>query len=202
MPLVFVATSNPGKLRDFAAVGALRGIKVDGLPGFAALPEIEEDGLTFEANARKKAEFYSRYAPGAIVLADDSGLEADALHGEPGIHSARYASTESGNASDTANNAKLLRELRDVPPAQRTARFVAVLAAARDGITLETFRGEAHGSILESPRGSDGFGYDPLFLVPRLGRSFAELSPQEKAAVSHRGLAFRHFLDWLEQQST
>jgi XTP/dITP diphosphohydrolase len=201
MPPVLIATSNPGKLRDFAAAAASHGLEVAGVPGFAELPEVSEDGVTFEANARKKAEFYSRFAPGSIVLADDSGLEVEELRGAPGVLSARFAATANGNASDETNNAKLLTELQGLPQARRTAKFVAVLAAARNGMTLAVFRGEAQGVVLDSPRGAAGFGYDPLFLVPELGKSFAELSPKEKAAVSHRGQAFRKFLDWFQQQA-
>jgi XTP/dITP diphosphohydrolase len=197
MRRVFIATSNPGKLRDFAGAAAPHGITVASLPDFDSLPSVREDGAIFEANARKKAEHYSQFAPGEMVLADDSGLEVEALGGAPGVHSARYAATSpEGNADDGANNARLLRELSHA--ADRTARFVCVIAAACDGRTLATFRGEARGRILEAPRGSGGFGYDPLFFFPALGRTFAELTPQEKAGVSHRGSAFRKFLDWYE----
>ena len=202
MPTVLIATSNPGKLRDFAAAAATRGITVAGLPGFGRLAEVVEDGSTFEANARKKAEFYSRFAADSVVLADDSGLEVDALGGRPGVLSARFAAPPGGKASDEENNAKLLRKLHGVPLEKRAARFVAALAAARDGEILAEFRGDATGIILPEPRGHEGFGYDPLFLVPTLGKSFAELSGEEKAAVSHRGQAFRRFLDWFGQQPT
>ncbi len=163
-----------------------------------------EDGLTFEANARKKAEFYSRFAPGEIVLADDSGLEVDALGGAPGVHSARYAADvphqAENNTDDEANNARLIRELKDIPPERRTGRFVCVIAAARDGRTLGVFRGQAEGIMLDSPRGKNGFGYDPLFYFPQIDKTFAELSAQEKAAHSHRGAAFRQFLAWCDEQ--
>jgi len=201
MRRVFIATSNAGKLRDFAAAAAPHGIQVEGLPAFASLPAAVEDADTFEANARKKAEHYSRFAPGELVLADDSGLEVDALGGAPGVRSARYApgiSAAFGNSDDAANNARLLRELTEVPDDRRRARFVCVLAAARDGRTVADFRGAAEGRILHALRGSGGFGYDPLFLLPALGKTFAELSPDEKAAVSHRGQAFRRFLEWYE----
>ena len=199
MRRVIIATSNPGKLRDFAGAAVAHGITVASLPDFDSLPGVREDGATFEANARKKAEHYSRFAPGEIVLADDSGLEVDALGGAPGVHSARYAATSpEGNADDRANNVRLLRELSRY--ADRTARFVCVIAAARDGHTLSTFRGEARGRILDAPRGAGGFGYDPLFFFPALGKTFAQLSPEEKAGVSHRGAAFRRFLEWCERQ--
>jgi len=205
---VLVATSNPGKLRDFAGAAAVHGISIAGLPGFPSLPTVVEDGATFEANARKKAEEYSRAAPGELVLADDSGLEIDALNGAPGVHSARYAAPDiqnkephaaDSNTDDEANNARVLRELAGLPPEKRTARFVCVLAAACDGRTLATFRGTAEGIILGAPRGQNGFGYDPLFYFPGIGKTFAELSAEEKSRFSHRGAAFRAFLKWCDQ---
>jgi XTP/dITP diphosphohydrolase len=197
---VLIATTNPGKLRDFAGAASPLGIEIASLPNFASIPIAVEDGLTFEANARKKAEYYSSYAPGEIVLADDSGLEVDALGGAPGVHSARYAADQphlvGNNTDDQANNARLIRELRNVPPDKRVARFVCVIVAARDGRTLSEFRGQAEGVLLDSPRGSSGFGYDPLFYFPSIQKTFAELTPEEKAKYSHRGAAFRRFLDW------
>ena len=200
MKRILIATSNAGKLRDFAAAAANHGIEIATVPGFSSLPTVTEDGSTFEANARKKAEHYSRYIPGEMVLADDSGLEVDALGGAPGVHSARYAADDplkaESNTDDEANNARLLRELKRVPPDQRTGRFVCVIAAARDGETLAVFRGTAEGVILDKPRGSDGFGYDPLFYFPQIRKTFAELSAEQKAQFSHRGAAFRGFLEW------
>ena len=205
MRKILIATSNAGKLRDFAGAVVRHGVEIGGVPGFASLPSVVEDGLTFEANARKKAEEYSRYVPGEIVVADDSGLEIDALNGAPGVHSARYAAPElqnkepheaDANTDDEANNARVLWELRNVPVGQRTGRFVCVLAAARDGKTLAVFRGTAEGIILEAPRGSGGFGYDPLFYFPQIKKTFAELTAEEKSKYSHRGAAFRGFLDW------
>ena len=204
MRRILIATSNPGKLRDFDGAARPHGIEIAGIPGFSSLPTVVEDGLTFDENARKKAEEYSRYAPGEIVVADDSGLEVDALHGAPGVHSARYAADQPHladvNTDDEANNARVLRELKDVPREKRTGRFVCVLAAARDGTTLATFRGVAEGVILDAPRGTNGFGYDPLFYFPQIEKTFAELSAEEKASYSHRGAAFRQFLDWCERQ--
>jgi XTP/dITP diphosphohydrolase len=197
MPGVLIATSNPGKLRDFAAAAAKSGVGIAPVPRLDELPGVVEDGATFEANARKKAEHYSRLAPGEVVLADDSGLEVDALGGAPGVHSARYAAgPEQPNSVDAANNARLLREMEAVEDERRTARFVCVIAAARDGRTLATFRGEACGRLLRAPRGANGFGYDPLFYFPALGNTFAQLAAEEKAGVSHRGAAFREFLEW------
>jgi len=208
-PTVLVATSNAGKLRDFAGAAVAHGIVIASLPNFASLPPVVEDGATFEANARKKAEEYSRAAPGKLVLADDSGLEVDALNGAPGVHSARYAAPDrqnkephaaEGNTDDEANNARVLRELARLPSEKRTARFVCVLAAARDGRTLATFRGSAEGVILGAPRGQNGFGYDPLFYFPGISKTFAELSAEEKAKYSHRGAAFRSFLHWYRNE--
>jgi XTP/dITP diphosphohydrolase len=204
MQRILIATSNTGKLRDFAGAAAPHGIEIAGVPDFASLPLAVEDGQTFEDNARKKAQEYSRYVAGEIVVADDSGLEVDALHGAPGVHSARYAADQphlaDENTDDEANNARVLRELRKVPREKRTGRFVCVLVAARDGQMLATFRGTAEGVILDSPRGTNGFGYDPLFYFPQIQKTFAELSPEEKAQYSHRGAAFRQFLDWYATQ--
>jgi XTP/dITP diphosphohydrolase len=202
MRRILIATSNPGKLRDFAGAALRHQVEIGGIPDFSSLPLVVEDGITFEANARKKAEEYSQHVPGEIVLADDSGLEVDALNGAPGVHSARYAAAQpekaDANTDDKANNARVLRELRGIPPDQRTGRFVCVLAAARDGKTLATFRGTAEGIILDAPRGTNGFGYDPLFYFPQIRKTFAELTAEEKSNHSHRGAAFSQFLDWCE----
>ena len=208
MRRILIATSNAGKLRDFAGVARQHGVEISGIPDFSSLPPVVEDGLTFEANARKKAEEYSRYIPGEIVVADDSGLEIDALKGAPGVHSARYAAPDlqgqepheaDANTDDEANNARVLREMKRVPPAERTGRFVCVLAVARDGKTLATFRGMAEGIILDAPRGRNGFGYDPLFYFPDIQKTLAELTSEEKSKYSHRGAAFREFLDWCKR---
>ena len=181
----------------------MHGIEIAGIPNFSSLPLVVEDGLTFEENARKKAEEYSAYVPGEIVLADDSGLEVDALNGAPGVHSARYAAEHphlaDANTDDEANNARVLRELKDVSAEKRTGRFVCVLAAARDGKTLATFRGTAEGVILDAARGTNGFGYDPLFYFPQIQKTFAELTAEEKSKYSHRGAAFRKFLQWCRE---
>jgi len=198
--LILLATSNAGKLRDFAGAAAPFDIVVANLSNFSSLPTVVEDGATFEENARKKAEAYSLAAPGEVVLADDSGLEIDALGGAPGVHSARYAAAEphaaDQNTDDEANNTRVLRELKNIPEENRTARFVCVLAAARDGKTLAIFRGTAEGIILRAPRGENGFGYDPLFYFPTIQKTFAELDAEGKSRYSHRGAAFRAFLDW------
>ena len=205
MQRILIATSNPGKVRDFVGAASRHGIEVTALPNFASLPLVIEDGATFEANARKKAEAYSRHAAGELVIADDSGLEVDALSGAPGVHSARYAANEPHaaemNTDDDANNAKLVREIRRVPREERTGRFVCWIAAAREGKTLAVFEGKAEGIIIEQARGSNGFGYDPFFYFPSIGKTFAELSLEEKAKYSHRGAAFRAFLDWYRAQA-
>jgi len=205
MKRVLVATSNPGKIRDLVGAAAAHNVQIEMLSGFHSLPSVVEDGVTFEANARKKAQFYSKFAEGEVVIADDSGLEVDALKGAPGVRSARYAADEhgapeeSGNSDDEANNARLLRELHEAPDEFRTGRFVCVIAAARNGHTLGTFHGTAEGMILRAQRGTNGFGYDPLFYFPEIGKTFAELTAEEKARHSHRGAAFRAFLAWADE---
>ena len=205
MKRVLVATSNAGKIRDFAGAASSFGIEIAPLPNLASLPSVVEDGATFEANACKKAEAYSRFVPGEIVIADDSGLEVDALRGAPGVHSARYAADEphqaEANTDDEANNAKLIREIKRVPVEKRTARFVCWIAAARDGKTLAIFDGKAEGVILDEARGTNGFGYDPLFYFPQIEKTFAELSAEEKSVYSHRGAALRKFLAWHKQST-
>ena len=213
MTRLVVATGNPGKLREFAAALASAGIEVIGLEALADRSPVEETGSTFEANARLKAEGYSLRTP-HLVLADDSGLEVDALGGEPGVQSARYggeparSGREPGARStspcavvlDDAGRCRLvLDRLRGVPPERRTARFRCVLAVARAGRTLSVFEGAVEGRILDAPRGSNGFGYDPIFFHEEEGRAFAELSPAEKESLSHRGQAIRRLLegDWL-----
>ena len=204
MKRVLVATSNAGKIRDLIGAAKAHGIAISTLPDFASLPTVIEDGSTFEANARKKAGHYSHYCEGELVIADDSGLEVDALSRAPGVRSARYAADEheshehAGNSDDRANNARLLRELHDVPEEFRNGRFVCVIAVARNGHTLATFEGRAEGLILHAPRGSNGFGYDPLFFFPQIEKTFAELTAEEKAKYSHRGAAFRRFLEWAD----
>ena len=198
MARILVATSSEGKLRDYAAAAAPYSVEIAVIPNFKELPDVVEDAPTFETNAQKKAEHYSRYAPGEYVLADDSGLEVDVLHGAPGIYSARYASTPNHpNATDAENNAKLLQEMADVPADHRQARFICAIAVARDGQTVATVRGCVNGVIQHEPRGTGGFGYDPLFYFAPLHRTFAELTPEEKAQVSHRGHALRNLLQWI-----
>lgn len=201
MTRIYVATTNPGKIKDFAGAARVLNIEIEPFPHQDAMPEVVEDGATFEENAIKKAEAYSSRLPNELVIADDSGLEVDALGGAPGVHSARFAQTAATTKpSDADNNYKLLHELSSKPGADRTARFVCVIAAARNGTVLRTFRGEAKGEILPTPIGKHGFGYDPLFFVPQANKTFAEMHAEEKAQYSHRGRAFRAFLDWLKPE--
>lgn len=173
-------------------------VKVRPLPGFAALPPAIEDGTTFAETACKKAAHYSKAAADELLIADDSGIEVDALGGAPGVHSARYAAIKANeNSSDEANNRKLLDELVGIATPQRGAQFVCAIAAAKNGLCIPpVFIGVVRGVILCEPRGANGFGYDPLFLLAELGKTFAELSAEEKAHYSHRGIAFRKFLEW------
>jgi XTP/dITP diphosphohydrolase len=188
---IWCATGNPGKLREFRLAGEVLGIEIEPLAGLKSLVAPEETGATFEENARLKAEYYSRFAPGPL-FADDSGLEVDALAGEPGVYSARYAGE---HATDEANNRLLLSRLGNTP--QRTARFVCVIGLAEGGQTIATFRGVVEGEILHEARGPGGFGYDPLFYYPPFGCSFGEVEGERKFAVSHRGNALRAMLDSL-----
>lgn len=204
LPRIYLATSNPGKIRDFRGAAATFGVTVEPLPGLENVNPPVEDGTTFEANARIKAEYYSRKAPGEFVAADDSGLAVDALNGAPGVHSARYAAVVSGNtgalvnSDDEENNRVLIAQLEKLRDGKRTGKFVCAIAVARDGRTLETFHGEACGELLTTPRGTFGFGYDPLFYFPDLGKTFAEIPSEEKAKYSHRGIAFRKLLEWAQ----
>jgi XTP/dITP diphosphohydrolase len=176
----------------------LQGLPVEvlSLRDFPGVPEVEEDGMTFLENALKKAREVSRHIS-QTVLADDSGLEVDILGGQPGIHSARYAGPE---ATDGANNAKLLKTLAGVPKEKRGAAFRCVLVLYGPGRKNESFEGQWRGEILFEPRGTMGFGYDPLFLDPTQGLTAAELPPELKNRISHRGQAFAKFKEWLEQQ--
>ncbi len=195
--LLYVATSNAGKLRDFSAASAE--VKIIALPGLAALEPPPEDAPTFAGNAAAKAIFYSHHAPGEIVLADDSGLEVDALGSAPGVRSARYADDAGFPArldisTDARNNLCLLAALATVPPGERTARYRCALAAARDGVVFHTAQGTAEGEILTAPHGEKGFGYDPLFFLPQYGQTMAEIDIAQRLAVSHRANALRALL--------
>jgi XTP/dITP diphosphohydrolase len=188
---IILATRNQGKIRELVPYFARIGWTLQGLPADA--PLIIEDGLTFAENAHKKAETIARMY-GMAALADDSGLEVDALGGRPGVYSARYAGE---NASDEMNNRKLLQEMVDVPVELRTARFVCVLALSIPGKRTLFFRGECEGRILREMRGTGGFGYDPLFYLPHLDKSMAELTVEQKNQISHRAQAMRKLTDYL-----
>lgn len=194
-----VATSNEGKLRDFRGAAALCGVTVEPLETPQGHPTPKEEAPTFEANAAIKAEHYSRFAKDELVIADDSGLCVEELGGAPGVHSARYAAMLNGekeNSSDAENNSLLLHELSGVADDKRQAKFVCCIAVAKNGRLVAMFRGEVPGMILHQARGTKGFGYDPLFLIPGLEKTFAELDPEEKAGLSHRGMAFAKLLKW------
>jgi XTP/dITP diphosphohydrolase len=198
---LFVATTNEGKLADFREAAEEYQIVIDPVPGLRTIPSPQEDGLTFEDNAILKAVYYSGFAPGEVVIADDSGLEVDALNGAPGVRSARFAadtglvdSPDANDNTDVWNNIVLLQKLEGVPEEQRTARYRCVLAAARDGEVLVTAEGMIEGLILEAPHGTGGFGYDPLFYLPNLDQTMADLDVGVKFAISHRGLAFAELL--------
>jgi len=175
----------------------LRDLDIDvlSLQSFPGVPEVEEDGLTFHENALKKAREVSRHTS-ETVLADDSGLEVDILGGEPGIHSARYSGP---TATDESNNRMLLRNLEGIPREKRGAAFQCTLVLYRPDGRSESFEGYWRGEILFEPRGSMGFGYDPLFLDPAQGLTAAELPPEIKNRISHRGQAFAKFKEWLEK---
>lgn len=185
MSRVLIATRNPGKVRELAAALARAGLDAIGLDAVDDNLDVAETGATFEANARLKAETWSR-ATGWTVVADDSGLEVDALDGAPGVRSARFGGSGLG---DHDRVRALLEALGDVSPGRRSARFRCVLAVAKDGVTIATFEGVVEGRIAQAPAGSSGFGYDPVFVPEGSTRTFAEMTRDEKLALSHRGRA-------------
>ena len=197
-----LATRNPGKTKEMGELLTGFPVVIKNLDDFGPIPEIEEDGSTFEENAYKKASFTAKVL-GLPALADDSGLAVHALDGAPGIYSARYAGP---GATDEENNTKLLADMAGC--ADRSATFICVISIAVPcGVAL-TYEGRCEGTIANAPQGTDGFGYDPLFYYPPMGKSFAELSPGEKNAVSHRGKAlsevrveFDKVLTWIRQHT-
>jgi XTP/dITP diphosphohydrolase len=201
---LYVATTNLGKLRDFRAAAQAHGLEIEPLPNLEEIAAPAEDGETFEANATHKARYYSRFDRRVLVLADDSGLEVDALGGAPGVRSARFAadsglvdSPDANDNTDVWNNMVLLQKMAEVPYARRTARYRCVLAVARDGMLLHTAEGSVEGVILDAPRGTGGFGYDPLFYLPDLKHTMAEIDLVTKLSISHRGRALSALLPML-----
>lgn len=190
---LLIATRNRGKLKEIQQLLKGRDIVVKGLEAYDGLPEVVEDGDTFEANARKKAATMARLT-GRMALADDSGLKVRALGGKPGIFSARYAGEK---ATDADNNRKLLNDMEDVPVGQRQAAFHCVMALCSPSGDCRLFEGRLDGEILLQPRGEGGFGYDPLFMVPSYGCALAELPLDVKNRISHRGLALKKLIDHL-----
>jgi XTP/dITP diphosphohydrolase len=191
---LILASGNPGKLKEYLILAAGHTVALELLPVFSSIPEFPEDAPTFAENAAGKALYYSKYSE-ELVFADDSGLVVPALCGAPGVLSARYAGP---GATSEQRNAKLLANLRDRTGSERAAYFVCVIALAKRGNCLAVVSGKVDGEILESPRGTEGFGYDPVFLFPPLQKSFAELNAKEKNHLSHRGKAFRRLLEILE----
>jgi XTP/dITP diphosphohydrolase len=193
---LFIASSNPGKLREYrqlALEDMANTVEIGLLPNFGEIPPFDESAPTFAENAAGKAIYYSRFAPG-IIFTDDSGLVVPALGGAPGVHSARYAGP---NATDEDRYRKLLRAMNGKEGNERRARFICVVAIAKQSRVLAVVSDCARGVLTKEPRGSDGFGYDPIFFFEELGRTYAELSPQEKNRYSHRGKAFRKLLEFL-----
>ncbi|MHB1413813.1 MAG: XTP/dITP diphosphatase [Chloroflexota bacterium] len=187
MRKLLIATNNSGKIREYRAILAGIPFVLTSLYEERIDVDVEERGETFAENAVAKAQAYAKVS-GLLTLADDSGLEVDALGGAPGVRSARYAGE---GATDADRIALLLSQLRNVPLAQRTGRFRCVIAVAEPGGEVATVEGHVEGLIAEEPRGSQGFGYDPVFLLSELGRTMAELSPVEKNSLSHRAIAAR-----------
>lgn len=217
MSKIYLATTNPGKLREFQEAAQQSGVALEPLPGLKSFPPAIEDGLTFEENARIKAEHYSRFLPGELVVAEDSGLAVDQLDGAPGVYSARYASLLGAQASspaplhygqapghtnsdDEENNRALISQLERLPAGKHAGKYVCVIALAHQGRTMACFTGESAGELLTTARGAGGFGYDPLFFFPSLGKTFAELTLEQKRQHSHRGKAFRQLLEWYSRQ--
>jgi len=195
VPTLYLASGNAGKLNEFRVLAKIAGKhwRLELWPGYAELPEYEESATTFAEHAAGKAFYYSRHRDG-VVIADDSGLVVPALGGAPGVFSARYAGP---GASNEQRIAKLLGDMKGLAGAQRSAYFVCVIAAVWQGGALAVVSARVDGEILGAPRGTGGFGYDPVFFYPPLGKSFAELSAEAKSEHSHRGRAFRRLMEVL-----
>lgn len=201
---ILIATNNPSKVREIIAVlnDGASGVEWCSLADLGKeIPEPIEDGATFAENAALKARYYSNTA-GMWALADDSGLEVDALNGEPGVHSAYFARNFADRPRaerDAANNAKLITSLKGIPPEKRTARFRCFLTLADGDRIITTAEGSVEGVIIDAPRGTYGFGYDPHFFIPEMGKTTAELTSDEKNQISHRGRALRELKSRLTQ---
>lgn len=193
---VVLATRNPDKGRELGALLGGIGLRIRTLADFPTAPEVEEDGATCEANAIKKAREIAK-ATQVPALADDTGLEVDALQGRPGVYAARYAGE---HATYEDNCRKLLQELTGVPAAKRKARFLTVAAIAFPSGDVHVTQGTLEGLITEQPIGDRGFGYDPVFLVPEFGKTLAQLTTEEKNRMSHRGKAFIQMCAWLKER--
>ena len=194
-PEVVIATRNQGKLREIEVILAPLGLKMLSLKDFPELPEIVEDGLTFAENAKKKAREVARKT-GRLTIADDSGLAVDALQGRPGVFSSRYAGEK---ATDQQRYQKLLAEMAGIPEAQRGAAFICSVAVASPGGRIKIVQGECRGRIAFAPRGSHGFGYDPIFYLPEFGKTMAELPPEIKNRISHRARALEKLKEVLPE---
>lgn len=194
MKRIVLATKNKGKIKEMRELLAPMNIEVLSLADFSPVDDAEENGATFAENAMLKARYYFAHT-GTPCLADDSGLEVDALGGRPGVYSARYSGED---ATDAANNAKVLREMEGIEKDKRTARFRCAMAFVGEGVELTT-DGTCEGTLLTEERGQGGFGYDPIFYVPKFDRTLAEMSSEEKNSISHRGAAVRKMADLIAE---
>ncbi len=190
---IIIATSNQNKLKEFKALLKDHKINILSLKDFSQIPAVVEDGKNFYENALKKATTVVRYT-GKLTIADDSGIEVEALGGKPGVYSSRFAGED---ASDEENNARLMKELQGIPPDKRGACFKCALVIAKSEGETAFVEGECRGTIIEELRGHYGFGYDPLFLVPEYNKTFSEITPEEKNKISHRAKALQKLLKLL-----
>jgi len=201
---LLIATSNAGKVveiqHEFEAAGTAGGFEIVGLKDLPMkFADCVEDRPTFVGNATKKSRHYAALS-GLLTLADDSGLCVDALNGDPGVYSARYAGV-SGHAADAANNAKLLENMKAVPDDKRQAHFTCAMALSFPSADLAVMVNEVHGMLLREPRGTNGFGYDPLFYFPEFNKTTAELDMATKSRISHRGKALRRMIEWMQSRA-
>ncbi|WP_332629165.1 XTP/dITP diphosphatase [Halalkalibacter flavus] len=196
MKEIVIATQNKGKIAEFKQL--FEGLEVRSLLDYPNIPDIVEDGMTFAENAAKKAETLATYL-NRMVIADDSGLQVDALDGRPGVYSARYAGP---SKNDIDNMDKVLRELKDIPSEDRTARFICLIAVASPNQETKIYEGTCEGIITNEARGTNGFGYDPIFYVPDLEKTMAQLTVEEKNKRSHRANALKQLLAHKEEWSS